>query len=66
MQVRRRLGHIGVAIVAASAGLTVWSGLASAGDSSADKRIILSETGHGPGGCSEDGGRGAAPASDSL
>ncbi|MGH9227030.1 MAG: hypothetical protein ACRD2W_25365 [Acidimicrobiales bacterium] len=67
MQVRRRLAHVGVAIVAASAGLTVWSGLASAGDTG-DKRVFVSQTdgsGHGPGGCNEDGGVGSAPARDS-
>ena len=44
--------------MAASAGLTVWSGLASAGDT-VDKRVFVSQTdpsGHGPGGCNEDGG----------
>ena len=54
MQVRRRLARTGVAIMALSAGLTAWSGLASAGDSSSDKRIVLVDS-HGPGGCNEDG-----------
>ena len=66
MQLRRRLAHVGVAIVAASAGLTVWSGLASAGDTPGGNRVILTQTdksGHGPGGCNDDGGgRGSAPA----
>jgi len=65
MQVRRRLAHLGVAIVAASAGLTAWSSLASAGDT-ADKGVFVSQTdssGHGPGGCKD----GAGPSSaDSL
>ena len=53
MQVRRRLAHAGVAIMALSAGLSLWSGLASAGNSSSEKHLVLVDS-HRPGGCHND------------